>query len=230
MKLATVRESEAVTDAPRTSLCVVVLDDSEFDRKRVERMIKKSAMPVQVVSCGTLEEFDEAITDYPADVCLIDHQLQGATGLDAMAKVKARLGAKSMPVIMISGREDVEAVVDSMRAGCVDYVGKGNLTAEKLQKVIYDAIADAFSGPDMTQEVLEATNNVLTGISNGCVTELQPRLRRMYNQASFIRSCHAQGVLPSPEALDEIEEHCLMIWRFFDEIAQYCDSLGKTRH
>jgi hypothetical protein len=36
--------------------------------------------------------------------------------------------------------------------------------------------------------------------------------------------------LPSPEALDEIEDHCLNIWRFFDEVEAYSASFGETRH
>ncbi|MFV1923622.1 hypothetical protein [Phaeobacter sp. JH18-32] len=52
----------------------------------------------------------------------------------------------------------------------------------------------------------------------------------MYRQISFIRGCHNQGLTPSPEALDEIETHCLNIWRFFDEIEHYSNSFNEVRH
>jgi hypothetical protein len=52
----------------------------------------------------------------------------------------------------------------------------------------------------------------------------------MYRQINFIRSCHAQGLLPSPEALDDIEAQCLVIWRFFDEIDTYSQGLMDTVH
>ncbi|UWR63767.1 response regulator [Phaeobacter inhibens] len=215
---------------PSGNLCVLVLDDSEFDRTRMRRLIAQADRTVEVITCSDIQDLEKALDENVVDLCLIDHQLRDASGLDAVAVVKKRLETEEVPVVMISGREDTEAVVSSMRAGCVDYVGKGNLTAEKLHGVIYNSIAETFSNPAMKSEVQDATRNVIRGMAEGCMSELQPKLRRMYRQISFIRGCHNQGLTPSPEALDEIETHCLNIWRFFDEIENYSNSFNMVHH
>ncbi|APG48048.1 response regulator [Phaeobacter porticola] len=218
------------TTPPSGNLCVLVLDDSEFDRTRMRRLIAQADRTVEVITCSDIHDFEKALGENVVDLCLVDHHLRDASGLDAVAVVKKQLMSEEVPVVMISGREDTEAVVSSIRAGCVDYVGKGNLTAEKLHGVIYNSIAETFSNPALKSEVQAATRNVIRGMAQGCISELQPKLRRMYRQISFIRACHAQGLTPSPEALNEIEDHCLNIWRFFDEIESYSNNFNEIRH
>ncbi|MCA0857086.1 response regulator [Phaeobacter italicus] len=220
--------NRAVSAAPQ--LCIVVLDDSEFDRSRMRRMITQTSAGVKVVTCDNIADFKVALEQHPVDLCLVDHQLRDASGLDAIAALKDQSGCADVPVVMVSGFEDTESIVSSMRAGCVNYVGKESLTAQKLHDVIFTSIAETFSDPELEEQVNKAARDVISGLAQGCISELQPRLRRMYRQISFIRGCHAQGVLPSPEALDEIEDHCLNIWRFFDEVEAYSTSFGETRH
>jgi DNA-binding NtrC family response regulator len=212
------------------SLRVLVLDDSEFDRTRLQRLISKLEPNTEVVSCSNIEEFKKELEHGYIDICLIDHHLGEATGLDALEMARLQDGIGHIPMIMISGQENTETIVESMRAGCASFLGKDGLTVEKLRDVIYKSLSESFSSEEFGEEVMRATNNVIGAFSKGCVTELQPRLRRVFKQAEFIRSCHAHKLLPSPEALDEIEKHCLMIWRFFDEVEHYSEGLDKTKH
>ncbi|MFV1491100.1 response regulator [Phaeobacter sp. JH18-32] len=156
---------------PSGNLCVLVLDDSEFDRTRMRRLIAQADRSVNVITCSDIKDFERALDENIVDLCLIDHQLRDASGLDAVAVVKQQLETAEVPVVMISGREDTEAVVSSIRAGCVDYIGKGNLTAEKLHGVIYNSIAETFSNPAMKAEVQEATRNVIRGMAEGCISD-----------------------------------------------------------
>lgn len=212
------------------NLRVLVLDDSEFDRTRLHRLISKLEPNTEVISCSNIEEFKTELNNGSVDICLIDHHLGEATGLDALEVAKLQKGIDHLPMIMISGQENTETIVESMQAGCVSFLGKDGLTVEKLRDVIYKSLSENFSSEEFGEEVLRATNNVIGAFSKGCVSELQPRLRRVFKQAEFIRSCHAHKLLPSPEALDEIEKHCLMIWRFFDEVENYSAGLDKTKH
>jgi DNA-binding NtrC family response regulator len=212
------------------NLRVLVLDDSEFDRTRLHRLISKLEPNTEVVSCSNIEEFQKELDNGSIDICLIDHHLGEASGLDALEIAKLQKGIDHLPMIMISGQENTETIVESMQAGCASFLGKDGLTVEKLRDVIYKSLSDNFSSEEFGDEVLRATNNVIGAFSKGCVSELQPRLRRVFKQAEFIRSCHAHKLLPSPEALDEIEKHCLMIWRFFAEVENYSEGLDKTKH
>ena len=212
------------------ALRILVLDDDEFDRKRLERLVGKMGDNVMVHPCANVTDLHSALEAEPYDLCVMDYQLGETSGVGAVAALKEDPIHQDMPVIMVSGNSNTDVVVDSMRAGCANYVGKDALSAERLRNVIYDALAENLPDPDMATSLQAATNDVVRGIAKGCISELQPRLRRMYRQIDFIRSCHAGGHLPSPEALNEIEDHCLAIWRFFDEIESYSDQLDATIH
>ncbi len=222
----------AQPSAPLTSdpLRILVLDDSEFDRMKIKRLFSQADNSIEVTCCADLAQFEEALEKGMIDVCLVDHELTGSTGFEALELLNNRAASSALPVVMISGREDTSTVVRSMKAGCVDYLGKGSLTAERLFNSVQNAIAATFSDPKMQDEVRVATGRVLDGITSGCIKELKPRLSRMYKQIAFIRACETKGLLPAPEALDDIEEQCLTIWRFFDEVSSYSENLATTRH
>lgn len=212
------------------NLRVLILDDSEFDRKRLTRLIDKGGSALDVITCADLSEFSEKLSQSSIDICLIDHQLRGSTGLEAVKAVKECTDFSDLPVVMISGREDTRTIVQSMNAGCVDFLSKQSITPESLHKTIFDAISNSFPSKAVSDDVRRSTGNVLSGISTACLEELKPRLSRMYRQIAFIRACHNRQLVPSPEALDEIEEQCLTIWRFFDEIESYSQGLAETKH
>lgn len=214
--------------APR--LNILVLDENEFERNRLKRMLIKADPSFEVVPCQNIIEFEAALAEHPIDICLVDPQLEQASGLDAAAKIKDVTALPDLPVIMVSGREDIETVVQSIKAGCADYLGKQTLTPEKLHRKIFDAISFSFTNPALSNEVKRATGDVMNGVASQCSKELKPKLNRMYRQIGFIRSCHTHGLLPSPEALDDIEKQCLAIWRFFDELVSYSSELKETRH
>lgn len=211
-------------------LKVLILDDSDFDRERLKRMIGKADDAIEVIGCSDLYEFELALESNVFDICLVDHNLKTASGIDAVKAIKASSGISDLPVVMISGCEDTATVVQSMNAGCVDYLSKQALTAQALHSTIFNAISSTFTDASFADDVRQSTSLVLNGIASECLSELKPRLSRMYRQINFIRSCHVQGLFPSPDTLNEIEEQCLIIWRFFDEIETYSAGLLDAKH
>jgi CheY-like chemotaxis protein len=84
------------------SLRVLVLDDSEFDRTRLHRLITKLEPNTEVVSCSNIEEFEKELHQGCIDICLIDHHLGEATGLDALEVAKLQQGMGHIPVMSFS--------------------------------------------------------------------------------------------------------------------------------
>lgn len=230
MKQATRISPKPMAFKASIPLTVLLLDDDAFDRMHLQRLVKKISRPIDVVSCSTLEEFDRELARKTADICIVDHGLHNGSGLDAIKALKTAQGMSHVPVVMISGREDIKTVVESMKAGCVDYINKDNLTAQRLSETIRKAISTSFADPELSAQVQEATRYVISGISKGCIKELKPRLSSIYRQIAFIRACETRGLFPSPEALDDIEEQIMTIWRFFDEVQSYGNGLTSARH
>jgi DNA-binding response OmpR family regulator len=56
------------------------------------------------------------------DVVLLDIRMPGMTGIDVLQQMRLRWNA--LPVIMVSGADDLELAKSSLRRGALDYVQK----------------------------------------------------------------------------------------------------------
>ena len=56
------------------------------------------------------------------DVVLLDIRMPGMTGIDVLQQMRLRWSA--IPVIMVSGSDDLELAKSSLRRGAIDYVQK----------------------------------------------------------------------------------------------------------
>lgn len=58
------------------------------------------------------------------DLVLLDLMLPGRDGLDVLREMKANEATRSIPVMVVSGKESHEQVQQAMMAGAIDYVIK----------------------------------------------------------------------------------------------------------
>jgi len=56
------------------------------------------------------------------DVVLLDVHMPGMTGIDVLQQMRLRW--RTIPVIMVSGSDDLELAKSSLRRGAIDYVHK----------------------------------------------------------------------------------------------------------
>lgn len=79
----------------------------------------------------------EAVKENPPDLVLMDIGLPGMSGIEGIRAVKAI--RPEMPVIVITGDENLQTVVSAMKNGAFDYVVKP-LSLGPLKKTIEDAL------------------------------------------------------------------------------------------
>jgi len=116
-----------VSDAP--PLRVLIADDEEVARKRLARLL--GAIP-DVEACGECQDGEgvlQAVRAGGVDVILLDIQMPGLSGLDAMAL----LPAESPYVIFCTAH--AEHAVKAFDAGAVDYLLKP-VEPARLQKAL----------------------------------------------------------------------------------------------
>lgn len=73
------------------------------------------------------ESGDEALDIIAArgiDLVLLDMVMPGLSGIDVLTEVRGSRATSDLPVIMITGRSDPEAVVEALAAGADDWVAK----------------------------------------------------------------------------------------------------------
>ncbi len=74
------------------------------------------------------------LTEGQHDVALLDYNLGGRTGIELLREASAR-GCR-IPVIMLTGQSDRETDLEAMHAGAADYLVKGRVTSDILERTI----------------------------------------------------------------------------------------------
>lgn len=118
---------------------VLLVDDDQGDFVMTEQLISQ-------VGSGTMElewvsTYDEAIGALEKDehdLYLVDYLLEDKDGLEVIRAAK-RLGIRA-PLIMLTGRGDRDVDLKAMEAGASDYLVKGKIDPELMERSIRYAL------------------------------------------------------------------------------------------
>jgi DNA-binding NtrC family response regulator len=107
-------------EAPHAARLAIVDDDDVF-REYLRTMLRSRGYDVTTYGGG--QELLDALRHGAApDVVLLDVLMPGLNGMETLRAVRER--APGMQIIMLSGQHVPSAIVESVRAGAVDYVVK----------------------------------------------------------------------------------------------------------
>lgn len=92
-----------------------------------------------VLSAETPWELHNLMSNVSVDAVLLDLRFDGPRdGFDALTRL--RRDRRHIPVLIYSGSDEYEAIVDAMRLGAYDYIQKGLHPPSKVRRKILDAI------------------------------------------------------------------------------------------
>ena len=117
-KAAGQAEAAAVPRASEKSILVV--DDEAAVRKILTRFLKERGYVVVAVRDGS--EALELVRSQRPDIVLLDIDMPGKNGLQTLKELKALY--PDLPVVMVTGEEDVEIARQCVKAGASDYIKK----------------------------------------------------------------------------------------------------------
>jgi PAS domain S-box-containing protein len=109
----------------KTSLTVLIVEDSEFDAQMMVSILRKGGYDVTFQRVETEEDFRSALANRPWDMILADYNLP-AFSAPAALKILQQSGL-DVPFIIVSGGIGEDIAVGAMKAGAHDYLMKGNL-------------------------------------------------------------------------------------------------------
>jgi signal transduction histidine kinase len=118
---------------------VLLIEDDEDDYLITRHRLRTIEAPTFVLEwVKTYQAGLEALTKNQHDVCLLDYDLGGATGLDLLREAIAA-GCK-MPVIFLTGQEDHDVDVEATQSGAADYLVKGHVNTILLERALRYAV------------------------------------------------------------------------------------------
>jgi adenylate cyclase len=122
---ATEDQSEArpeivtVTSEPGSILAV---DDMPENLDLLSRYLSRAGHTVITASSGA--EALQAMEQHSIDTVLLDLIMPGMDGGEVLTRIKANEAWRAIPVIVISGRQDMEGIIACIEAGADDYLFK----------------------------------------------------------------------------------------------------------
>ncbi|HEV8431865.1 MAG TPA: diguanylate cyclase, partial [Thermoanaerobaculia bacterium] len=114
--------------------CRIVLID---DDPAIVRLLKKILTDhgIQVTACPTAAAGLEVLEQQEWDICLLDRGLPDSDGIEICRRIKAEARFDARQVIMLSGYDSLEALVEALNLGADDYITKPFHSAEVLARV-----------------------------------------------------------------------------------------------
>jgi two-component system cell cycle response regulator len=102
---------------------ILVVDDDSMSRKLLRRAVETQGYEVVDAATGA-EALKVLAGDHSFDAVLLDIEMPELDGYETLERIKADESISHLPVIMISGVEDLESVVRCIEMGATDYLPK----------------------------------------------------------------------------------------------------------
>lgn len=110
------------TVASQTALTVLVVDDTHIHRHIIEKTLAKEGYCVIAADNGP--DGRKLAMAYPPDLILLDVLMPNESGFDVLRWLKSQARTASIPVIFLTGKDDVDSKVEGFELGAVDYIVK----------------------------------------------------------------------------------------------------------
>ncbi|HEX5356231.1 MAG TPA: response regulator [Aquabacterium sp.] len=122
-------------NAPTNPLHLLVVDDDDVDRERVQRYMQRSPVKVVTHEASSGEEALRMVRTHPFDCVVLDNQLGDTTGMDLLQRLRTET-CQDCPVIMVTGAGNEALVVQTLQEGAADYLSKLHLSADSLVRSV----------------------------------------------------------------------------------------------
>lgn len=196
----------------QNNINALILDDSVFDRQRIRRLTKDTNLRILINEAATLEALDSVLDEEKFDVIFIDYYLPEGDGLDALERIRSHHINRDCPAIMVTGKDNSEVAVKSLKMGCTDYVCKDDLTAASLRRCVIEAVEQ--SGPDEEHDAMfrAGMDRAVADVMNAYADALQPPLAELIRSLRRLRNGGDRPVADIQSELAAMERQCIGIW------------------
>ena len=101
---------------------VLVVDDDEINRLLIRETLQRSGLIVEEVESG--EEAIEHFNQNPSDIILLDVVMEGMDGFDTCTLLRRLPTGLHVPIIMMTGLNDIESINHAYESGATDFITK----------------------------------------------------------------------------------------------------------
>jgi EAL domain-containing protein (putative c-di-GMP-specific phosphodiesterase class I)/DNA-binding response OmpR family regulator/GGDEF domain-containing protein len=118
---------------------ILIADDDPAQRLLVEAALAGAGFVVVIANDGL--EAVESYTRQPADCVVLDVNMPNMTGFEACRAIRQCADGRLLPILMLTGRNDLSAITEAFAAGASDFAQKGlnpRLLVERVRFLLRD--------------------------------------------------------------------------------------------
>lgn len=101
---------------------ILVIDDNDIDRSLLSNFLKKHGL--DVISAASGEAGLELVEKENCNIVLLDVVMDGLDGNEVLKLLRKKFTSIELPIIMITGNIDRNAILESLNLGANDYIAK----------------------------------------------------------------------------------------------------------
>ncbi len=121
------------------SAMILMADDDPAQIILSEAALAGAGFVVHSVGDGAdaVEQFD----DVKPDLVILDVNMPRMSGIDACRAIREKTGSRALPILMLTGRNDLSSISDAFSAGASDFAQKGinpRLLVERVRFLLRD--------------------------------------------------------------------------------------------
>ena len=130
---------------------ILMVDDHEVVRLGLKSLLERHAQFEVVAEASSENEAVDKALEHKPDVILMDVRLSGGNGVDASARIMAKL--PETKILILTSFADDEMLFAAIRAGAVGYVLKQVGGAELMRAIEAAVRGEATLDPSLTQKL-----------------------------------------------------------------------------
>lgn len=121
------------------NLHVLVVDDNPGDQFLISELLDETYLHISAIEkAASVRDAVTLLQQKPVDIVLLDLSLPDAQGIDTFLQVNKY--AKNIPVVILSGLNDLNTATDAISLGAQDFLMKGEFNEKLLEKTILYSI------------------------------------------------------------------------------------------
>lgn len=118
----------------------LVLDDSEFDRMRVRRLLQMTNFNHSMEEVVSVCEFVTCVKKNHYNLVILDFDLPDGTGFEALKVLHEVSPRHPIGALMISGKDCLLTKSRAVELGCAEYIPKRNLSLRSFKPAFLKAV------------------------------------------------------------------------------------------
>jgi PAS domain S-box-containing protein len=188
------------------SIKLLLIEDNAELSRLISGMLSQTENPsFQITSATHLSQGVEHLAAGAIDLVVLDLALPDAQGLEGLNQLRAQNPA--VPIVVLTGLEDENTALESLREGAQDYLLKGEMSQPMLVRAIRYAI-ERQRGEEARSRlaaIVESSKDAIVGMSlEGLIVSWNPGAEHIFGYAFEEVIGRSISLLSQPESADEM--------------------------